>query len=139
MIALLVLDNGLFRFSLLKINFIKQNKASFIRDRCCHVTLSVHLIEPNLNDAIISDEFDASVATLQSAAASLNADCVMLRERVASADETEHQQQDQKVVKKTGQFLVRQRAEEKVSFFENFETVLRLFFDGRKDDRFFQS
>ena len=56
------------------------------------------------------------MATLQSAAASLNADCVMLRERVASADETEHQQQDQKVVKKTGQFLVRQRAEEKVSF-----------------------
>ena len=103
------------------------------------MTLSVHLIEPNSNDAIISDEFDASVATLQSAAASLNADCVMLRERVASADETEHQQQDQKVVKKTGQFLVRQRAEEKVSFFENFETVLRLFFDGRKDDRFFQS
>ena len=99
----------------MKINFIKQNKASFIRDWCCHVTLSVHLIEPNLNDAL-SDEFDASVATLQSAAASLNADCVMLRERVASADETEHQQQDQKVVKKTGQFLVRQRAEEKVSF-----------------------
>ena len=34
------------------------------------------------------------MATLQSAAATLNADCVLLRERVASADETE-QQQDQ--------------------------------------------
>ena len=61
------------------------------------------------------DELEASVASLQSAAASLNADCVLLRDRVVSADEAEQQQhQDDKAVKKTAQYLVRQRADEKV-------------------------
>jgi hypothetical protein len=71
-----------------------------------------------------TDEFDASVASLQSAAESLNADCVLLRERIVTADEASGQQQqpasndhsDEKVAKKTGQYLVRQRADEKVGF-----------------------
>jgi hypothetical protein len=63
------------------------------------------------------------VASLQSAAESLNADCVLLRERIVTADEASGQQQpasndhsDEKVAKKTGQYLVRQRADEKVGF-----------------------
>ena len=69
----------------------------------------------------VSDEFDASVATLQSAAASLNADCVLLRERLVTADEasgqlaTDKNEQEDKTDKKTGQYLVRERADEKVS------------------------
>ena len=45
--ALLVPDDSLLHFSLLKISFINQNETSFIRDRCCYVTLCLHLIEPN--------------------------------------------------------------------------------------------
>lgn len=75
----------------------------------------------NFDPTNVSDEFEASVASLQSAAASLNADCVLLRERVVTADEASGQQQaatsgdqEEKVEKKTGQYLVRQRADEKV-------------------------
>jgi hypothetical protein len=86
------------------------------------------------------------VASLQSAAESLNADCVLLRERIVTADEAAGQQQqptsndhsDEKVAKKTGQYLVRQRADEKVGF----ETVLcyaRLFLKDKLVYTIFQS
>lgn len=64
------------------------------------------------------DEFDASVASLKSAADSLSADCVLLRERVATGDDsitgTGSETIEEKSTKKTAQFLVRQRADEKV-------------------------
>lgn len=75
--------------------------------------------DPSCEDYSIGlkpDEFDASVASLQSAAASLNADCVLLRERQVTGDEANapgSMESDDKSVKKTGQFLVRERADEK--------------------------
>ena len=39
--------DSLLRFSQLKISFINQNKTSFILEKCCHLTLCPHLIEPN--------------------------------------------------------------------------------------------
>ena len=82
---------------------------------------------------LFSDEFDASVASLQSAAASLNADCVLLRERLVTADEASGQQQtdknelEDKTDKKTGQFLVRERADEKVCLTGFFSQIFRGF------------
>ena len=49
-----------------------------------------------------ADEFMASLATLQSVAATLNADCVMLREKQIEND------------RKAAQYLVRKKADEKV-------------------------
>ena len=49
------------------------------------------------------DEFMASLATLQSVAATLNADCVMLREKVIENE------------RKAAQYLVRLKADEKVT------------------------
>ena len=43
--ALLVPDDSLWHFSQLKISFINQNETAFIRDRCCHLTLCLHLME----------------------------------------------------------------------------------------------
>ena len=40
--AILVQDNSLQHFSLLKMSFIDQNKTSFTRDECCHLTLCLH-------------------------------------------------------------------------------------------------
>ena len=44
--ALLVPGDSLLRFSQLKISFINQNETYFIWSRCCHLTLSIHLLEP---------------------------------------------------------------------------------------------
>ena len=43
--ALLIPDDSLLHFSLLKITFINQNKPFFIRDMCSHLTSGSHLIE----------------------------------------------------------------------------------------------
>ena len=51
-----------------------------------------------------NDEFMASLATLQSVAATLNADCVMLREKLIDNE------------RKAAQYLVRLKADEKVTF-----------------------
>ena len=45
--ALLVLDDSLLHFSLLKISFIYQNKTFIIWAMCFHVTIGLHLIETN--------------------------------------------------------------------------------------------
>ncbi len=59
------------------------------------------------------------MASLKSAAESLNADCVLLRERVVTGDDSSSgggggESVEEKSAKRTGQFLVRQRADEKV-------------------------
>jgi hypothetical protein len=51
-----------------------------------------------------SDEFMASLATLESVAATMNADCVMLREKLIDNE------------RKAAQYLVRLKADEKVTF-----------------------
>ena len=45
--ALLVPYDSLLHFSHLKISFTNQNKTSFILDKCWHLTLCSHLIQPN--------------------------------------------------------------------------------------------
>ena len=45
--ALLGLDDSLLRFSQLKNSCQEGNKTSFIRDWCCHLPLSLHLMEPH--------------------------------------------------------------------------------------------
>ena len=42
--ALLVLDDRLLRLS--KKVFFKSYATVFVRDKCCHVTLGLHLVEP---------------------------------------------------------------------------------------------
>ena len=44
---LLVQDDRLLLFYLLKISFFNPNKTYFIRFMCCHLTLCLHQIEPN--------------------------------------------------------------------------------------------
>ena len=59
--------------------------------------------ETNASETVglTSDEFDAAVATLQSVAASLNADCVSLREKQIGDS------------RRTAQYLIRHRADER--------------------------
>ena len=47
--ALLVLDDSLLLFSLLKISFTRLSVTSFIKDWCCHLMLCLNIIEPNLD------------------------------------------------------------------------------------------
>ena len=54
MIALLDPDNSLLRFSLFEIIYNQGNKTLFIQDKCCHVTLCLHLMEPNYREGPVS-------------------------------------------------------------------------------------
>ena len=45
--ALLVPDDSLLCLSIAKKFFIEANATFFIRDKCCHLTLCLHLMEPN--------------------------------------------------------------------------------------------
>ena len=50
----MILDDSLGHFSQLKISFINQNEPSFFPDKHCHLTLCLHLIEPNYIYNILS-------------------------------------------------------------------------------------
>ena len=45
-------DNSLFHFGQPENIFNKQNKAFFIRDKYCHLMLSLHEVEPNYSNGI---------------------------------------------------------------------------------------
>ena len=60
-------------------------------------------------------DYEASVATLKSVSDSLDADCVLLRERVLSGGSNTDTQISPEA-KRTGQYLIRKRADSKVNF-----------------------